>query len=357
MKYWSVFILTICMYPIDAQISVTGAFDRDTVRLGESSMFTLSIKTSGGEEILAIPDAFLDSIYSALQTFKINPGDTTGSTPPQIADFEMLSLGQWQENDMDNLFAGEELKWNINNIGSQVLYENSFTLQFWDPGNNIILLPPVVYALNGEQQQYYEGGQVEIFVAPPVGVESVNQDSLEIEPIKPILIEAKNLSDYLIYFYILTGILISILLYYLVQKWNNRKEAPKEIIVQPEIYVPPHERALHALSQLREEQLWQKGEIKEYQSRLTYIIREYLENRYHVPALESTTDEIVKNIKAAKMDLSDIDSLKRILQVADLVKFAKAQPDESIHDTFMNEAEEFVDRTKEIITEEGEEDE
>ena len=106
------------------------------------------------------------------------------------------------------------------------------------------------------------------------------------------------------------------------------------------------QKALSALTQLRTQQLWQKGEIKEYQSRLTYIIREYLENRYEVSALESTTDEIVKNIRSANIDLTDIDSLKRILQVADLVKFAKAKPDESIHDTFMDEAEEFVTRTK-----------
>ena len=78
------------------------------------------------------------------------------------------------------------------------------------------------------------------------------------------------------------------------------------------------------------------------------IIREYLENRYDVPALESTTEEIVQNISKANLNMSDVDSLKRILQVADLVKFAKAKPDESIHESFMNEAEGFVKRTKKI---------
>ena len=62
-------------------------------------------------------------------------------------------------------------------------------------------------------------------------------------------------------------------------------------------------------------------------------------------ALESTTDEIVKNLTEELNSDDDVISLKRILQVADLVKFAKAKPDENIHESFMDEAESFVERT------------
>lgn len=330
----------------NSQLKVTGAFEQDTIEIGKSVMFTLSIECSKEEQILAVPRIFLDSIYSALQTFKSNPNDTSGTTKPQIADFEILDLGQWTDQNKDEIFSGDELKWNVSAVADRQLYENTFSLRLWDPGNNAVLLPPVLYQKAGQQEQFYEGGQVSVFVAPPLSVKGLNPDSLEVAPIKPILTEARNLSDYLIFIYILGAILFMSIAYWLFNKWNtSKKNAQMEPAVE-QVAIPAHEKAIKALQQLRREELWQKGEIKEYQSRLTFIIREYLENRYDVHALESTTDEIVKNLSSSELEMNDINALKRILQVADLVKFAKARPDESVHDTFMNEAEEFVQRTQ-----------
>lgn len=329
------------------QLKVTGAFIKDTVEIGQPVDFTLSIECSDQERVIAVSRIFLDSIYSALQTFKSNPDDTSGSARPQLADFEILNLGLWTDSGDDALFMGEELKWNISKVADRQLYENTFSLRLWDPGNNVILLPPVLYSTGSTQEQYYEGGQVNVYVAPPLSLQQANPDSIDVAPIKPILTEAKNLSDYLLIIYILGALLVTGIFYWLLKKYKGEKT---KVLTEPEapvIIIPAHEKAIKALQQLRREELWQKGEIKEYQSRLTFIIREYLENRYAVPALESTTDEIVRSLSTADLQSGDIASLKRILQVADLVKFAKARPDESVHDTFMTEAEEFVDRTRE----------
>ena len=329
-----------------SQVQVTGGFEQDTVPYGTTARFTLSVETSSDEDILAVQTVFLDSVYSALQTFKSNPNDTTGSAPPSLSDFELLDIGQWQRLDDDPFFSGEELNWNVRSVGTKKRYENTFSFKFWDPGINVVLIPPVVVNKAGTQEQIYEGLQASVFMAPPVGVDVVSPDSLEIEPIKPILTEARNISDYLIYLYIIGALLILGIAYWLFVRWQKNKESIPQPVVKEVIHIPAHTQALSALSTLRQEQLWQKGAVKEYQSRLTFIIREYLENRYDVPALESTTEEIVRNISSGDMELTDVDSLKRILQVADLVKFAKAKPDESIHENFMNEAEGFVQRTK-----------
>ena len=341
------FLIILCCHCVAiAQVKVTGSFDRDTVSIGNSVTFTLSIETSNNEQILAIPKVFLDSIYSALQTFKANPNDSANIRPPIIADYELLDLGLWKNVDGDALFAGEELSWTQNSIGSKILYENDFELKFWDPGINIVAVPPILVLIDDELEQIYDGEQVSIFIAPPLGVNEISQDSLDIEPIKPILTEAKNISDYLLYIYFLATLLIIGIAYWLIKKWNNRDDQPESELEEIKIIVPAHKKALDALYDLRQEQLWQKGEIKTYQSKLTFIIRQYLEDRYTVPALESTTDEIIRNLNSAELELTDIDALKRILQVADLVKFAKAKPDDSIHDSFMSEAEGFVQRTK-----------
>ena len=342
-------VLIIILWAVTAgysQVEVAGVFDRDTVPIGNTAIFTLSVQTSSGEDILAVQTAFLDSVYSALQTFKSNPLDTTGSTPPSLSDFELVNMGQWQKLDDDPFFSGEELKWTERTIGDKKRYENTFEFKFWDPGINVVIIPPVIVNTATGQNQIYEGLQTSVFIAPPVGADVPSPDSLEIEPIKPILTEAKNFSDYLIYLYIIGALLILGIAYWLFVKWQKNKESIPQPVVEEVIHIPAHTQALSALSTLRQEQLWQKGAVKEYQSRLTFIIREYLENRYDVPALESTTEEIVRNISSGDMELNDVDSLKRILQVADLVKFAKAKPDESIHESFMEEAEGFVHRTK-----------
>ena len=123
------------------------------------------------------------------------------------------------------------------------------------------------------------------------------------------------------------------------------------------VIIPAHETAMQKLSQLQQAELWQQGNIKEYQSQLTYIIREYLENRYEINALENTTAQIRKDLKKINLEENLQNDLQNILQVADLVKFAKAKPGASVHEEFMDKAKRFVLQTKkEIIIEENQED-
>jgi len=135
---------------------------------------------------------------------------------------------------------------------------------------------------------------------------------------------------------------------------KRKKRATQEKVII-EIARPAHEIAQEKLDTLKEKALWQQGQIKEYQSELTHIIREYLENRFEIRALESTTDEIARDLKDKGLDDGDKKKLSDILQIADLVKFAKAKPDVNIHDEFFNDAVDFVLRTKEIKQEKNEE--
>ncbi|MEZ5049976.1 MAG: hypothetical protein R2766_10040 [Saprospiraceae bacterium] len=97
---------------------------------------------------------------------------------------------------------------------------------------------------------------------------------------------------------------------------------------------------------MNNKQLWQRGEIKEYQSELTHVIRQYLEDRYDVNALEMTTNEILKSLSKKDFEAIYNEDLREILTVADLVKFAKATPEENIHQKFMDKSVDFVNNTK-----------
>ncbi|MEL6124540.1 MAG: hypothetical protein AAFR14_12565, partial [Bacteroidota bacterium] len=247
------------------QIEVSMAWESDTVIIGNEVGLTLSIEVESGTEVLGVADYFLDSIYSALASVKAQV-DTSQPIVPQIADFEVVDLGEWQESGDDGFYGGEELSWRESTAGGKRLLENRFTLRLWDPGQIVAVLPVVIYDIAGEQDQYIREEQVQTFVAPPGGL--MSQDSVSIADIKPILQEPVRLEDYIPYIIALGAAIILGLFYWWWAKRARRPDTPLAVIDEPEVVLPAHEIALSKLTQLREEQLWQKGDIKTYQSEL-----------------------------------------------------------------------------------------
>jgi len=129
----------------------------------------------------------------------------------------------------------------------------------------------------------------------------------------------------------------------LFRKLKRSKKEPGEII-NPD---PAHIIAFRELEILKSEQLWQKGEVKLYYSRLTEIVRQYLENRYKVFSLEMTTSETLEALlKTGFRKDESYSRLKSVLNGADLVKFAKYKPEPSENERNFNETWKFVEDTK-----------
>ncbi len=142
---------------------------------------------------------------------------------------------------------------------------------------------------------------------------------------------------------IVTGALIWLAVRYV---RNMRRSANGvQHIIEPD---PAHIIAFRELEKLREEQLWQKGDIKSYYTRLTEILRQYLENRYGVFSLEMTTRETLERlIKTGFKKNGNYNRLKGVLTSADLVKFAKYNPEPSEHESLFQASWDFVMATKE----------
>ncbi len=336
-------LLLYCDAP--AQLEVTAFWSQDTVEMGQICQLTLTIFKPVNTRILAVSRNVVDSVYSAYQTLQALGQDTSRSVVPLLADYDLLNYGGWQDPGEKFYFGPNDLSWDSSSSGRDELLQNSFDLRLWDPGENFIFLPAVLYDSGAGQEQHQEPGVVKVFVSPPAVVANTQSDSLSMAPIKPIIAEPSNITDFIGIFYGLAALAIAALGYWifsLVSRKRNYREAVEE---KPK--EPAHVIALDALYKLRNEKLWQAGEIKNYQSRLTHIIREYIENRYSIPALEVTTDEIVKRVRNVVLSGNLINSMERVLRVADLVKFAKATPDLAIHEQFMEEALHFVRETKE----------
>jgi hypothetical protein len=115
---------------------------------------------------------------------------------------------------------------------------------------------------------------------------------------------------------------------------------------------PIHIIILRDLDKLDRLELWQKGNIKEFYSRLTDILRHFLELKYNIPALEMTTSEIMQTITGRRL-LSDTnkDDLNEILSIADLSKFAKYAPGAEINSRMISRSKDLVNRCCKITPE------
>ena len=128
-----------------------------------------------------------------------------------------------------------------------------------------------------------------------------------------------------------------------------KRKRNEPIFVKPKPQEPAHVVALRQLDQLKEQKLWQRGLVKEYYSSLTDIARGYLNGRFGLQAMESTTSEIMQMTK----DVPEIDkdlrkNLQDLLERADFVKFAKAQTVANENEASFDFVEHFVLTTKPV---------
>lgn len=159
-----------------------------------------------------------------------------------------------------------------------------------------------------------------------VAVDTLKQPLYEIKAIQN---EPKTFEDYKEYLWWGLGVLLAIILIGLLIRYFLRNRASED----EESLIPPYELALKRLGELDEKQLWQKNKIKQYYVELTNIVRTYIERELKVPALESTTDELLTSLEDFNMASSSlnipqetVDKLNKLLKEADLVKFAKFKP-------------------------------
>jgi hypothetical protein len=259
----------------------------------------------------------------------------------EFADYAILEGGKLSVSDQRKTIDLSKVI--DKNATGNTTFQDVLKLAIYDVGIFEISGPSFLL----EDQNFVPTEPVRIVVILPPEIQKSLQDSVAIAPIKPIIEEPLKIEDFK-YIFIILGlvILISLLYYYLVVK---KKQEPSEPIVILK-YTPPHLVALEKLQELKQKQLWQQGNIKDYQSELTYIIREYLENRFEFGALEMTTGEILARVP----NQVNKEELQKILQIADLVKFAKANPPEDLHSQFLDLAVKLVNDTK--LKEEGKDD-
>jgi hypothetical protein len=120
--------------------------------------------------------------------------------------------------------------------------------------------------------------------------------------------------------------------YYLISYLRRRYGDVPAVVVPTEPLRPADEVALEKLDAIREQKIWQSGQVKEYYTQLTDVVREYIARRFEVSSTEQTSDETLRAMRVLLTDKKELyDNLRKMLTLADLVKFAKwtTTPDEN----------------------------
>lgn len=292
------------------EVSVTATLDTTEILIGQQTKLTLRVE------------------YSTMQ------GDVKIDFP-NISDTIIKQIEVIDKSAIEKYIPDSS---NLKRLGmKQALIITSFDSGYY-------AIPPFRFIINGDSTNAVETE------ALLLSVNTVAVDTTQnIKDIKPPFEVPFSWREYLPYMYWgLTALIalagITLLIIYLVKK-KRIQPVPKVVISN----VPPHVTAIQRLEKLREEKLWQQGKIKQYHSEISEILRQYIEQRFYIPAMEQVTEEILYSIRTILIDEEHKMKLKQILILADLVKFAKEHPLPHENEQSWIIAYDFINATKSEI--------
>lgn len=224
---------------------------------------------------------------------------------------------------------------------NRIQINRDLIIQSFDSGAYVI--PAIQYVVGKDT---FKSNPLTLKVLP------VNVDSMAtVHDIKPVEGVPFNLLDYLpdfiadywwLYVIFILVVGIGLFVYY---KWLKNGKIP---LKPQKKEIPPFEEAMMKLEELKQRQLWQAGQDKEYYTVLTDILRRYIYRRFSINAVEMTSSEIIAVLRKNEETRAVNEQLNMILEIADFVKFAKVRPLPDDNERSYQRAVNFVTETKPV---------
>ncbi len=225
--------------------------------------------------------------------------------------------------------------------GDHIIQQYDYVISVYDTGKFTIPPYPLAYFTtdSSSKPSIIEAPAIDIYVKSVLKGEA----KPELKDIKPPLDIPFN---YRFWGSIAAAILLLALLIYLGYRLWKRKQEKGYVFAPPPPPPPAHEVALQALQELFASDLLEQKQYKAFFSRLSEILRAYLEGRYFISALEETTSEIMQELEEHLTGSELKQQLFEILNIADFVKFAKYIPSESEIERLKQLSVDFIQKTK-----------
>ena len=224
---------------------------------------------------------------------------------------------------------------------SNVIVKQQLTLMTFDTGQ--IQVPPVALTY---AKSFDDPDRLKAYT-DPINLYSTTMSVDTTMAYKPIVepiaapVQMKEVFPWILAVLLLALVVFGI--WYWRKHRKTKVDADGNIVRGP--VIPPYDKAVGDLEQLRQQKLWQSGKVKEYFSSLTVIAREYIEGQFGVNAVEMTTDDILEEVKPLHFSQETYNKLKNTMEVADLVKFAKYSAANLESENAMNSMTEFVNES------------
>lgn len=297
-------VLAAGVFSVKAQaLRAEAKLDKTSIPLGDQTVLHLIVHVPAGEEVSFPP--LSDTISSKVQVVEVGKADTSDDK---------------------------------NAPGGKIITEH-FTISSFEPGTYTI----PSFQFKGKKAAAETNTL--IFQVLPVKVDTTKA----IYDIKQPLTVSYTFLDWLRDHWLWFAIPLAVILLCWALFGYLKKRPKQELTAEPvRTAEPPYVIAVKKLQALQEKKLWQQGEVKQYHSEISEILREYLEQNYRISALEQTTADILVSLRSAPITGDSLALLSRILTLSDLVKFAKEKPLPAGNEQSMSDALNFVRVTGEI---------
>jgi len=280
-KFYKTKYLLIPFFAVFTQLNaqeVSSYVDTTSIRIGEQITYKINVKTDSLEDI-DFPKA------------------------KDFAPFELIN----------------EFKVDTNYLNKKFIISKKFALTYFDSGAYYIPSQKLTL-LNKEVK--LDSFKITI---NPVKIDTTKQGLYDIKPI----MKSNTQIDFIFFGYILIFIaVICAVLYFKKQIFSFF--SIQKLKVE---YLTPYEKAVIELTKIKKLNYLSDVDIKTYYSDLTFVLRNFIEEKIIKNALESTTKELIQKLSLLKTSKklnfsnSTLKNIEDVFSRADLVKFAKYEPD------------------------------
>ncbi|MBK7172998.1 MAG: hypothetical protein IPH84_07150 [Bacteroidales bacterium] len=261
----------------------TASLDTTSIRLGEQVQLQLNVTLPSAANV--IWPRFTDSTFSPVEILHASKVDTI-------------------ETSRNNYLQ----------------YKQFITITSFDSGYHVIPPISVEYQMKGDLQT-----MVSVTDSLILHVRTVDVDTTRaIKDIKGNMEAPITLAELWPVFagIAIVGLIAGFIWYYL---WRKKMKKPLFPVIK-KAQLPPWQLALENLDIIEAKKLWQNGKYKEYHTEVTDVLRVYLESQFRIPAMEMISSEIMDAFQGNDQLKPFKEKVWQVLQLADLVKFAKEVP-------------------------------
>ena len=298
----ALFVAWCSVISLSAQVTVDAKIDSTRIFIGQQVGITVDVSADAGKKV---EFAHYDSLQQMIPGIEVV--NTSGPDTQLLNDGKRMVLTQ---------------RYVVTSFDSALYY-----------------IPPITVKVDGKDYQAKTNLALKVL--------TVNIDTMKVDSIcgfKPEMKPPFSWDDWKPVIWMVIGLLIlAALLIYVVIRLITNKPIIHRIKLRQ--HIAPHKVAMQKIAQIKEDNLVQSEDSKEYYTQLTDTLRQYISERFKFSAMEMTSSEIIEHLQAEN-DEEALRELRELFQTADLVKFAKYTTLINENDRNLVTAVEYINQTK-----------